>query len=195
MGPGPRGHGIRTPEHPPTAQAPRQPHRNLCISIPTDPTPGDSLPFPQDPSLWAQTPALSPAGCTSPGRDAGPCSRRPRSQPRCPRMRRSCAARRAPSDRAPSDRRAGQGALDSGGVQPHCHPLLPAVPVGASVRRRRRSRGRGDRTGGGWVRRAASLVSRRRAGGRGGQEGVQRFAGGLWRLTGVKNGRTGRRCT
>lgn len=35
---GPRDRGIRTPVHPPKAQAPMQPRRNPCISIPNDPT-------------------------------------------------------------------------------------------------------------------------------------------------------------
>lgn len=162
-------------------------------SQPTSPISPRPKPLGPDPGTLTCGLHLPGAGRRAllPGRS--PAALRPRSQPRCPQMRRSCAARRAPSDRAPSDRRAGQGALDSGGVLPHCHPLLPAVPVGASVRRR--SRGRGDRTGGGWVRQAASLVSRRRAAGRGRQKGVQRFAGGLQRLTGVKNVRMGRRCT
>lgn len=121
------------------------------------------------------------------GRGCGPLSRRPRSQPRCPRMRRSCTARRAPSDR-----RAGQGALESGRVQPHFHyPSSLAVPVGASVRKRSHGRrrlrlGRQSRRRGGCARqpswRASAELRGRRTAGK-----CTEVCGGLRWLTGVKN--------
>lgn len=122
---GPRDRGIWTPVRPPKTQAPMQSLWNLRISIPNDPTPGDPrvLPLIHFPKTQAsgsgpQHPHLQ----TSPprGRGSGPFPRLPRPQPRSSRTRRSCTVRRTPCDC-----RGGQGALASGWVQPHFHPLLP----------------------------------------------------------------------
>lgn len=174
-----------------------QPHRNLCISIPNDPTPGDSsaLPLIHLPKTQASGPGPQHSHLrTAPPRRRGygPLPRGPRSQPRCPRMRRSCPARRAPSDR-----RAGQGALESGRVQPHFHPLLPCG-AGGGVSTQAQSQlaeaaAWGTEWKEGWVREAARLVSKRRATGRR-TAGKGRGLRGLRWLTGVKNVPPGRRC-
>lgn len=93
------------------------------------------------------------------GRGSGPLPQRPLQLLRCPRTRRSCTSRRAPSD--------GRGGRVRELLCPASFPSTPPTrgPVGASVRMRSRGQLRlpREKKSKGWVREAGKLVSKRGA--------------------------------
>ena len=163
----PWDHGIRAPMHPPKAQAPMQPLRNLCIrALPRSGSSGDQPPQPTSRRPWRLCPDRCPLTCGRPLPGGGAPGPSLGGRGHCGAAFGLYTARRAPCDG-----RAGEGARASCWAQPHFHSLLLRRAGGALVRMRSRGprrlqRGRRDGMRR-WVRKASQLVSKRRATGRG----------------------------